>query len=116
MLSPSIRALRGPESLQPLLSRAPYTVSLLLDCCSRYDGAIPGHALRLWSRFLPLYQRHFGLWWNSSEHVSILEVGLGGRGGTIDLWKAVFGKDLRYYGVDTDPGIKRCRRGQGLCA
>ncbi len=42
----------------------------------RSSGALSGHALRYWSRVLPLYQRHFGMWQNSSELVFVLEIGL----------------------------------------
>jgi hypothetical protein len=33
-----------------------------------------------WWHYLPLFQRHFGRWFNATEPVHVLEVGLGGGG------------------------------------
>ena len=62
-----------------------------------------GRLIDKWAHYLPIYERYFAKF--RGTDCRILEIGVA-HGGSLQLWKAYFGKESTIVGVDIDP---RCR-------
>jgi hypothetical protein len=65
-----------------------------------YTAYASGPGIWKWSNALHAYQRHFGGW--SGQPVNLAEVGVQ-SGGSIQMWKAVFGASAHIHGLDINP-------------
>jgi len=74
---------------------------------SFYHGYKRGPGIWKWSNALDAYQHHFAGMAGRSP-LAVAEVGVQ-SGGSIDMWKAVLGKGVHYYGLDIN---KACRKFQ----
>jgi len=63
-----------------------------------------GNLVDKWNHYFEIYDRYFTGY--VGKEVAVLEIGVS-QGGSIDLWKKFFGKKLRYYGIDINPGCKK---------
>jgi len=62
-----------------------------------YDAHTTGKGMWKWDNTLDAYQRHLGPL--SGQKLALAEVGVQ-SGGSIDMWKAVLGPNMHYYGID----------------
>jgi hypothetical protein len=70
---------------------------------SYYATYKTGPVIHKWEHYFDIYHRHFHKF--IDKKVRLLEIGVQ-SGGTIGMWKAYFGSQLEYYGVDINPYIK----------
>src|SRR5450432_1914397 len=63
-----------------------------------------GNLIHKWNHYFEIYDRYFAAY--QGKEVVVLEIGVS-QGGSIDLWKKFFGKGLKYYGIDINPGCKQ---------
>lgn len=56
-----------------------------------------------WTNYFPVYERYFHKFRN--KPVVILEIGVF-HGGSLQMWKKYFGKDVIIYGIDINPRCK----------
>lgn len=63
-----------------------------------------GKLIHKWEHYFDIYDRHFSKY--RDKEIVLLEIGVS-QGGSIELWKKFFGKGLRYYGIDINPGCKQ---------
>lgn len=56
-----------------------------------------------WTNYFPVYERYFHKYRN--KPVVILEIGVF-HGGSLQMWKKYFGKDVIIYGIDINPRCK----------
>jgi Methyltransferase domain len=59
-----------------------------------------GRLVDKWAHYLPIYERHFARF--RGTPVSLLEIGVA-HGGSLQLWRAYFGKNCVILGLDIDP-------------
>jgi hypothetical protein len=59
-----------------------------------------GRVIHKWVHFLEIYDKHFGQYENSA--VKMLEIGVY-KGGSLEMWRDVFGPAATIFGVDIDP-------------
>jgi len=64
---------------------------------SFYDAHTTGKGMWKWDNALDAYQRHLGPL--SGQKLALAEVGVQ-SGGSIEMWKAVLGPNMHYYGID----------------
>lgn len=65
---------------------------------------LTGRGIWKWSNSLDAYQRHFAPL--AGRALSLCEVGVQ-SGGSIEMWKAVLGDKLHYYGIDINAGVQK---------
>lgn len=65
-----------------------------------YDSHTAGRGIWKWRNSLEAYQKHWAPWAGQPVHVA--EVGVQ-SGGSMLMWKAVFGSSCRVYGLDINP-------------
>lgn len=68
-----------------------------------YNNRTEGHGIHKWLQYFPAYERHFAKFIGKEVH--ILEIGIQ-SGGSMDMWKSVFGADTHVYGCDINPECK----------
>lgn len=56
-----------------------------------------------WLHYLEIYHTFFERYYG--KNINILEIGVN-KGGSLEIWKNVFGEDSRIYGVDINPKCK----------
>ena len=62
-----------------------------------------------WLHYFEIYNRHFKRY--IGQDVTIMEIGVN-RGGSLQIWKKVLGKNARIIGVDIDPSCKQFEEDQ----
>merc|ERR1719331_2687316 len=62
-----------------------------------------GQGIHKWLQYFPAYQRHLGKFIGKEVH--IMEIGIQ-SGGSLDMWKGVFGPGAHVYGCDINPECK----------
>jgi len=62
-----------------------------------------GNLIHKWDHYIEVYDKWFNKY--RGKEVHILEIGIS-QGGSIELWKKYFGKNLHLYGVDINPRCK----------
>merc|ERR1719159_1413126 len=70
-----------------------------------YNSHTTGRGIWKWSNSLDVYQRHFAPMAGQAG-LSLGEVGVQ-SGGSILMWKAVLGAQLKVYGFDINPNCKQ---------
>merc|ERR550532_3306564 len=65
-----------------------------------FNSRTKGHGIHKWLQYFPAYQRHLGKFIGREVHV--VEIGIQ-SGGSLDMWKSVFGAGAHVYGCDIDP-------------
>ena len=60
-------------------------------------------AISKWIHYFNIYDRHFSRFRN--KEVVILEIGVW-HGGSLQMWKDYFGKNVKIYGIDINPKCK----------
>lgn len=68
-----------------------------------FNQRVEGHGINKWLQYFPAYHRHLGKFIGKEVH--IMEIGTF-SGGSLDMWKSVFGPDTHVYGCDIDPRTK----------
>mmetsp|Transcript_85511 Transcript_85511/g.266117 ORF Transcript_85511/g.266117 Transcript_85511/m.266117 type:complete len:415 (+) Transcript_85511:90-1334(+) len=68
-----------------------------------FDGHSMGHGIHKWVQYFPAYQRHFSRFIGQEVHIA--EIGIQ-SGGSLGMWKSVFGPKAHVYGIDIEP---KCR-------
>jgi len=68
-----------------------------------YNQVSGGRGIWKWNNALDAYQRHFGAL--AGGAVSVAEVGVQ-SGGSMLMWKAVMGEQIKLYGLDINPACK----------
>jgi len=69
-----------------------------------YMNHATGRGIWKWSNALDAYQRHYGP--RAGEPLSLSEVGVQ-SGGSILMWQACLGAQLKFFGLDINPGCKK---------
>lgn len=69
-----------------------------------YNGHNEGRGIWKWANALDAYQRHFARMVGTP--VAVSEVGVQ-SGGSILMWKAVLGEQIKFYGLDINPGCNK---------
>ncbi len=72
-----------------------------------YAGGL-NHDINIWYHYIPIYDRYFSKWRNTS--VRLLEIGVW-KGGSLELWRKYLGDDAIIYGIDID---KKCQEYDGI--
>merc|ERR1719375_1680594 len=68
-----------------------------------FNSRHTGHGIHKWLQYFPAYQRHLGKFIGKEVH--IMEIGIQ-SGGSLDMWKSVFGPGTHVYGCDINPECK----------
>jgi len=68
-----------------------------------YNTRNEGNGIHKWLQYFPAYERHFGKYIGKEVH--IVEIGIQ-SGGSMDMWKGVFGPRAHVYGCDIQPNCK----------
>jgi hypothetical protein len=74
-----------------------------------FNQRLEGHGINKWLQYFPAYHRHLAKFIGKEVH--IMEIGTF-SGGSLDMWKSVFGPDTHVYGCDIDPRTKSYEDGQ----
>lgn len=69
-----------------------------------YFLANQGRQIHKWTHFFDIYHRHFAPY--RDREITFLEIGVQ-HGGSLQMWKAYFGKKARIIGIDID---QRCKQ------
>mmetsp|Transcript_1999 Transcript_1999/g.2238 ORF Transcript_1999/g.2238 Transcript_1999/m.2238 type:complete len:416 (-) Transcript_1999:54-1301(-) len=69
-----------------------------------YNKRTVGNGIHKWLQYFPAYERHLAKF-IGKEEVHILEIGIQ-SGGSMDMWKSVFGAGTHVYGCDINPKCK----------
>lgn len=69
-----------------------------------YNSHNSGRGIWKWANALDAYQRHFGA--QVGQPLSVAEVGVQ-SGGSILMWQSVLGKQIKFYGLDINPGCTK---------
>lgn len=56
-----------------------------------------------WWHYFEIYDRHFSKY--RGKDITILEIGVW-KGGSLQMWKEYFGKNVKIYGIDINPACK----------
>lgn len=70
-----------------------------------FNNYTEGPVVQKWLQYFPAYRRHLGKFLGRRE-LHVLQVGAAG-GGSLEMWRRVFGPDAHVYGVDLDPNCKK---------
>ena len=57
-----------------------------------------------WDHYFDIYEKHFSSF--RDQKVNLLEIGIS-HGGSLQLWKKYFGKELNLYAIDINPECKK---------
>lgn len=68
-----------------------------------FNKRTQGHGIHKWLQYFPAYQRHLSKFIGKEVH--IVEIGIQ-SGGSLEMWKSVFGPDTYVYGCDIDTRCK----------
>ena len=68
-----------------------------------FDSVVDGRGIDKWSHYFDVYYAHFSRF--IGQEVHIVEIGVQ-SGGSLDMWKHVFGSNAHVYGIDIDPATK----------
>ncbi len=68
---------------------------MLRDLFENHDGRL----IHKWEHYLDIYQHYFSQY--QDKKINLLEFGVF-QGGSLQLWKNFFGKDVNIFGVDID--------------
>lgn len=68
-----------------------------------YNRRLEGRGIHKWLQYFPAYERHLGKFIGKDVH--IVEIGIQ-SGGSLDMWKNVFGPGAQVYGCDINPECK----------
>merc|ERR1719169_198675 len=68
-----------------------------------FNARSTGHGIHKWLQYFPAYNRHLGKFIGKEVH--IMEIGCF-AGGSLDMWKGVFGPNTHVYGCDIDERVK----------
>lgn len=66
-----------------------------------------GNLIHKWDHYFEIYDKHFHEF--IGKEIVVLEIGVS-QGGSIDLWQKYLGRNLKYYGIDINPGCKQFER------
>jgi hypothetical protein len=61
-----------------------------------------------WLHYFEVYNRHFSKFYG--KDITVVEVGVR-KGGSLDIWKHMFGENARIFGIDIDPECKKYEDG-----
>ncbi len=73
-----------------------------------FDSVETGPGIWKWQHYFEIYQRHFGKFIGRPE-VNVLEIGVY-SGGSMEMWRRVFGPGCRVFGVDIEPACRAYER------
>ena len=62
-----------------------------------------------WNHYFDIYERHFNRFRN--QPIVILEIGVF-HGGSLQMWKDYFGKEVQIHGIDINPDCKKLEEDQ----
>lgn len=68
-----------------------------------FNNRLQGHGIHKWLQYFEAYDRHFQQFVGKEVH--IMEIGIQ-SGGSLDMWKGVFGSKAHVYGIDLNPKTK----------
>jgi cephalosporin hydroxylase len=63
-----------------------------------------GNLIHKWDHYFDIYEKYFSSY--RGENVNLLEIGIS-HGGSLQLWKKYFGKNLHIYAIDINPDCKK---------
>ena len=75
----------------------------------RYFVNNRGRLIHKWNHFFEVYDRHLSRFRGTEVH--LLEIGVG-EGGSLQMWKAYFGRQAHIYGVDINPECRKLEEDQ----
>ena len=82
-------------SASPILwAREPHCT--VRECAQAHTGRL----IDKWSHYFPIYEHHFAKF--VGRPIRLLEIGVG-HGGSLQLWRAYFGKQVGIWGMDINP-------------
>ena len=61
-----------------------------------------------WDHYFEIYEKYFSKY--VDKDVVILEIGIS-HGGSLQMWKKYFGKNVKIYGIDVNPECKKLEEG-----
>lgn len=73
-----------------------------------FDKVQTGPGIWKWTHYFEIYHRHFEKFIGQPE-VNVLEIGVY-SGGSMEMWRQVFGAGCRVYGVDIEPSCRAYER------
>jgi hypothetical protein len=76
----------------------------LMNDLETYFRQNTGRVIHKCAHYFDIYEKHFSTY--RGKELVLLEVGLG-QGGSIQMWKHYFGKQVKIYGIDINP---ECRK------
>merc|ERR1719247_3827036 len=94
----SSSSLKQPATLPGFYNRSSSTQEQPTTFPGFYNSHTTGRGIWKWSNSLDAYQRHFAPMAGQAE-LALGEVGVQ-SGGSILMWKAVLGAQLKFYGFD----------------
>lgn len=68
-----------------------------------FDSVKQGRGIWKWTHYFDIYHRHFKKF--VGKTVNVVEVGIY-SGGSLEMWKAYFGRECRVYGVDVEAACR----------
>lgn len=68
-----------------------------------------GNLVHKWDHYFDIYERYFSKYRN--QKLNILEIGIS-HGGSMQLWKKYFGKDVHVYAIDINEDCKKLQEEQ----
>jgi hypothetical protein len=93
-------SVRQPYGVAPFHLQAPAEGGPFSDF---YNKRTVGHGIHKWLQYFPAYARHFSQFIGKEVH--IMEIGVQ-SGGSLDMWKEVFGPGAHVYGGDINAKCK----------
>lgn len=86
----------GSPSIAPFASDEPGPLTCELE---RLFYGHQGRLIHKWKHYLPLYDRHFAPYRNTS--LKMLEIGVS-MGGSLEMWRSYFGANATIFGIDVE--------------
>lgn len=74
-----------------------------ISSLEKYFKDNTGRILHKWDHYFDIYDRHFKRF--QKDSLVVLEIGVS-HGGSLQMWKKYFGKNVQIYGIDIDPRCK----------
>src|SRR5690349_2750415 len=62
------------------------------------------NAINKWLHYFEIYDRHFQKY--KGQEISLLEIGVF-QGGSLNMWRNYFGKNVKIFGIDINPVCKQ---------
>lgn len=81
-------------------SNSPIQVAPQNDLRTFFDQRITGRGIWKWDHYFDIYNRHLSKF--REKKSTLIEIGIY-SGGSLDMWKNYFGRDLKIIGVDIEP-------------